>query len=454
MVNRSTSKSSVLWIVGLCAIATLWPDSSRAQQSPIGRVESFALDTGLIQNLANTEQVVYQREIRVADVPWIRLAFDNVNLSRGSTLRITSLADGAVQDLDAAALEQWYQTSAFFNGDAVLLEIIAGPHTLANSVEISEVMVGWEPIIERTICGPTDDRVASNDPAVARMLTATLGSGCTATIFGEGGCMTTAGHCVAQPVIQFNVPLSTAGGALQHPGPQDQYTMNTSTLQFSNGGIGSDWGIFECFPNSQTGLTTYQAQGALYHFAPSLPSLPLDIYFYGYGADNGSANQTQQLSEGPVVSLAGSVIQHQADSEGGNSGSAILNAATNEIIGIHTNAGCSSGGGANSGTTIGNGAFFAAILSSPCPDLSNLGYMEFPNGVPTTSNANVDFTVQVNAVGVDGTPDPGTGKLYYRHRRGRRSVHGGGHERDQSQRIRGDDSRRRLRVGNRVLLQL
>ena len=96
-------------------------------------------------------------------------------------------------------------------------------------------------------------------------------------------------------------------------------------------------------------LTVYEAQQAFYPFASQMPTLPVNITLIGYGGDDGSSNQTQQISTGPVTSLSGSVVQHRADTTGGSSGSAVLNSATMEIFGVHTNAGCTSTGGANSG---------------------------------------------------------------------------------------------------------
>ena len=54
----------------------------------------------------------------------LRLRFADVQLSPGSVLRVTSLTDGARQHLTAAALTQWRQGSAWFNGPAVHVELL------------------------------------------------------------------------------------------------------------------------------------------------------------------------------------------------------------------------------------------------------------------------------------------------------------------------------------------
>ena len=86
-------------------------------------------------------------------------------------------------------------------------------------------------------------------------------------------------------------------------------------------------------------------------------------------SDSGSANQTQQVSTGAVTSVSSSTntLKYNADTEGGNSGSAVL--VGGRVVAIHTNGGCRTAGrGANSGTLIGNTAFqsaYAAVCRAP-----------------------------------------------------------------------------------------
>ena len=69
----------------------------------------------------------------VVDVPgadWVRLRFDRLQLAgdvwagTGSQLRLTSLQDGALQTLNSNTARQWHNTSAYFNGSAVLVEVL------------------------------------------------------------------------------------------------------------------------------------------------------------------------------------------------------------------------------------------------------------------------------------------------------------------------------------------
>jgi V8-like Glu-specific endopeptidase len=314
------------------------------------------------QSGMQTEHVV-----RVEGAQSLRLRFDRAELSPGSVLRLTSLADGARQHLNAATIQQWRYSSAYFNGGAVKVELIAAEGARGDRVSIASVLSSRLGEGTESQCGATDDRVASNADNRARYLQ----MGCTANLTADG-CFITAGHCmdVAGPndVIEFNVPLSNANTSLNHPPPSDQY-VPTAAAQFANGGLGNDWGVFTVFPNTETGLTPLQAQGPGLEFATTLPRRNNIVEITGYGVDSGTANQTQQVSTGPITQASSStnIIKYRSDTEGGNSGSAVL--VGGRIVAIHTNGGCRTNNrGANSGTMIGNTSFqaaYAAVCGAP-----------------------------------------------------------------------------------------
>ena len=306
---------------------------------------------------------VVQRE----GASWLRLRFDAIELAPGSVLRITSLQDGARQHLNAETARQWRHTSAYFNGSAVRVEMIAAEGSTGNRVAIAEVIAGRPTLGTESQCGATDDRVASSADNRGRLLDV----GCTANLMADG-CFITAGHCMATPstvdVVEFNVPPSNANGSVVHPAPSDQY-VPTPNRQSTNGGIGNDWGVFTVFANTETGLTPLQAQGQGLELSTVLPKRRNPVEITGYGVDTGSTNQTQQVSTGTITSAsaATNTLKYNADTEGGNSGSAVL--VGGRVVAIHTNGGCkTSGRGANSGTMIGNTAFraaYAAVCTAP-----------------------------------------------------------------------------------------
>jgi trimeric autotransporter adhesin len=314
-------------------------------------------------------------EVELQNVPWLQLHFSDFNLGEQSYLMITSLYDGKWQKLDATSISQWSNYSAYFNGSAVEIKLFLFPNDKQIFIKINEVIGGewYDGEINESICGPTDERIASNQPATARLLSV----GCTAWIIPNGK-FATAGHCLdgsSATVVEFNVPISLPNGTIQHPGPEDQYSVNVSTKIFTNGGVGNDWGVFQVFQNSVTGLMPKEAQNAYWPLVQDYS--PDSIRITGYGVDGpppnfgnttrDSTNQTQQTQVGPNAGSSGTTMRYVTDTQGGNSGSPIIDALTNVALGIHTHGGCSSSGGNNNGTSLFHTALWAAVDEGTVP---------------------------------------------------------------------------------------
>ncbi|MEE9448921.1 MAG: hypothetical protein V3V72_02630, partial [Ignavibacteriaceae bacterium] len=158
-------------------------------------IEPYELESGFYNgsNQAGNTVEVFSGIVRIDDFPWMGLHFRKANLGNESYIIITSLKDGYRQRLDAVSIEQWNNFSAFFNGNAVEISLFVAP--LDNNIFfiVNEVVVGeWGVgnVIE-SICGPTDDRIASDQPATGRLLSI----GCTGWIIPNGK-IVTAGHCL------------------------------------------------------------------------------------------------------------------------------------------------------------------------------------------------------------------------------------------------------------------
>lgn len=353
-----SSHSSHHWLVLrsiVLACAALLEAPARAQSAaPPSVVLTYPLDTGWVHNSGAHEAVLSSHTIHVSGSPWMRLRFEALLLAEGVRVRLTSFADGAVQELDADAAREWSASSAYFNGDRVQLELVALPGSERSRAVLRSVWVAPSVLPQFTVCGPTDDRTPSSDPRVARLLPV----GCTGWLFDDPAhCLNTAGHCAASllQVAQFNVPPSDASGAMQHPPPQDQYAVDPLSIQRQNGGLGADWAYFGCFPNPNTGLTPYQRQDAAFTLATSIPSVgtPLRVSGHGVDFDTPTSSYAQQTDVGALVSLSGSTLRHDADTTGGNSGSPIQwEGAGDLVVGVHTHGGCTSGvpSGGNYGT--------------------------------------------------------------------------------------------------------
>ena len=413
IVRRGLTAAAVAAIgLGATAFAQISP-------APSYDVSFTHLDTGWVSNTGDKTETIAAFHVYAPGADWLRLNFSELalagapNLGNGSTLKITSLKDGYYQLLDQTSAQQWYNTSAYFNGDMVLVELIAAPGTGANRVTVDKAVAGMPPV-EDTICG-NDDRVLSDDPFAGRVLPI----GCSGWIFNDSeGCLGTAGHCMGgASVVQFNVPMSNSNGSLNNPPPQDQYSVDVSSKQAVNGGIGNDWGYFGVFSNSNTGLTARQAQGGNYVLQTPPPFNPgHNIRITGYGVDsspNSTYNQVQQTNAGPWVTSTSTTLQYRTDTTGGNSGSPVIHDPTGVVIGVHTHGGCSFGGGQNSGTSNFNAGWQAA-LNNPkgtCENSCSAATVTFFNGLGINASCMTTTTPPVIGntwnVEVDSSVFPG-----------------------------------------------
>ncbi len=367
------------------ALCMLVPASLCAQAAEIESTPHyFRIDSGLVSNnlsgpaAIGLPQVVWSTVVSIDGVSWLRLNYGSVLLSGspnpsgdGSFLRMTSMRDGAVMTQHMRHVDEWQNTSAYFNGDAVLVELLAQPGTGANRLIIKGAIAG--PINQKetdSICGTVDDRQPSSDDRCARVMPI----GCSAWMINDcNHCFLSAGHCniSGSQVIQFNTPLSSGAGTPQAPPPSDQYAIDSASIQEQSGGtfLGNDWAYFGCFDNSTTGLSPYASQGSVAFDLVNPPSVGTPaqtIRITGYGTTSSPVtptwNQAQKTHTGPYFDLSSDVIQYTVDTTGGNSGSPVIIEGTNDAIGIHTNAGCNSVGG-NQGCASTNPDLQAALAN-------------------------------------------------------------------------------------------
>jgi V8-like Glu-specific endopeptidase len=373
--------ASAAWWLATGAVAQVNPPPQRdvdwrADSGPVRAVASSRGDTG--------PSVVYTTTVFVPRAPWLRLRFEAVDLSgrldqgTGAYLRLTSLADGGQQRLDAVSAAQWAGTSAYFNGDAVRVELLAYPGQGDSRVAVRAVTAGMDDPGGGTdsICGPNDDRLLSFDNRLARH-----SYGCTAWMIDDTNHQfLTAGHCGALEgdVMSFNVPLSTAEGTIVAAAPQDQYAVDGSSTQGNNGGtgIGDDWCYFGVYPNSDTGLMPSQAYGAWFTLQNPAPSyVPgQTVRVTGYGTTTGTQgtprtwSQTQTTDVGPralpTLGTIATAVAYVTDTTGGNSGSPVtLESDGGVAVAIHTHGVCTSTGGANYGTASQHPGLQSALAS-------------------------------------------------------------------------------------------
>ncbi|MEM1448907.1 MAG: hypothetical protein AAGI22_07325 [Planctomycetota bacterium] len=366
---------------GALSIALLAAQAASAQvEAPSFTNVPYVHDTGWVAAPAAPSgraaggplEMVASFTVEQKGAEWLRLYFSDVALAgdllagTGGELRMLALEDGGFQRMNALEVERWQRSTAYFNGDTVVVEVWARPGTGKSRVQLDVVDMGVPPQLDsRSICGPTDDRIPSTDPRAGRLLPV----GCTAWLIDDcAGCFLTAGHCTGNiSVVEFNVPPSSGSGSINHPGPEDQYPVDGSSLQSNGGqGVGNDWAYFGTFENGMTGMTAADAQGSTFSLTPPPPVGSATIRITGFGTDNTppTRNQTQQTNTGPLVTNSGTTVQYRADTTGGNSGSPVIWEENGTAVGIHTHGGCGSGGGQNSGTSFVHPALQGA-LSTP-----------------------------------------------------------------------------------------
>jgi len=376
---------------------------ANAEPAPLyAHMEPVMLDSGVLDNPSNEPAVVFTRILDLGpDVPWVRVLFSDANLPPGSYVRVTSLLDGDSQTLDAAGLADWGNGTAFFNGSAVRIELVAGARSAGNVVRTERLFVGEVPPPVQggvaAICDTADDRQASTDKRVGRLLNTEARPEGENTVFPLGICTgfiidkpagpddklhLTAGHCFRDRcagllpkdpsyVFQFNVvcvngtepTCSNPNCNIYHPPAADQFPVIGDSVRSWDGavrGTANDWAVFKCGKSNNQTTFVHQGNGPQAMFTLGDPTnlfLGSPIRITGYGADGngpggggppsackcdpgavpatGTRNATLQTAIGDLIDVAGTIIEYTTDACGGNSGSPIIGPG-DKAFGIHT----------------------------------------------------------------------------------------------------------------------
>ena len=369
----------------------LWTNSSTTKIVP------NQLKSGPLINSNDSTAIVYSEYVYATEETstGIRAYFSKITLSPSSFLRITSVKDAESTDMFQGDLINWDLSTPYFNGNAMLIELVASPGSIENDVELYAVLEelagsNSESLLSINFpgfCDNVDNRQQSSDCKVGRLVvhpdcSTPACNACTAFLISNGGNhpsrLLSAGHCFgnhdeSDSVIEFNVPLSDPiTGALVHPSASNQYRVDYSSVQ-KNGPIsGNDFAFFGCTPST---AHQYPSAGCspLFTFATSAPTLNLNdtLSMTGYGNDtsespnpNLNLNYAQQTSTGPYQGLVYvgiyPLINHDVDSAGGNSGSPT--SKNGLAIGIEVGFCANNGNAHNQSTGWGNPDLQAALL--------------------------------------------------------------------------------------------
>ena len=245
------------------------------------------------------------------------------------------------------------------------------------------------------ICSYEDNRVESNDKAVARATyrfdpTASSRARCTVTMISKT-CFVTSGQCGKwAEYMEFNVPASI-NGKPQKSSSEDFYYIDPHSIRASGdnvatGQIGKHWGVGRALMNQETKLFPGEAQG-FHPVISSRPSKNIDIKVVQYSSTNPNSydvrtgrvsrnqdwdilNFSQSVSSGVLINagtlLIPNIIEFNADTGAGSAGAPIINSETRELIGVNTHGGCQAAPNrsdlTNSGTSVyGNKDFRDAV---------------------------------------------------------------------------------------------
>lgn len=351
------------------AALVLGASATRAQTPPPSvYTVPVGIASGTHDNASAVEKMVWQRPVQVEHASWLKLRLSSAVLPGGSRIEITSFEDRLTQHLDQLAMNDWFPHSAYFNGDAVLVRLFAGPFTRGVSVAVEAAEIGIPPIRVDSICG-TDDRVLSNDKRVGRLMPA----GCTAWIGTRHGLIFTAGHCAAKfaQIVQFNVPLSSSSGSKMHPPPDDQFPLIRILGGFANPNA-CDWAIYTPGQNGLQQLPL-QRQGNYLRLATQMPAVNSTLRITGYGVhfQKPTWNQVQKTVTGPFTGMGNGscgpyLTRYLVDSINGDSGAPVIEEAGGTVVAVHSGGDCMGSIGANQGSGILNPDIHR-ILANPNP---------------------------------------------------------------------------------------
>ncbi len=373
-------------------------------------------DSGVLVNNAAFPAVVHNHVLHIPGAPALRVTFAIADIGPLDWISVSSPLSGEVHHLNRDELSKWQNTSAYFNGSTLHITLTLQPGS-SGRFRIEQVIAGGLPENIDTLCG-SDNRVPSTDNRSMRFVSSpsATGGGCTIWLAGPQDCALSAGHCFSGgslSVAEANCPASLSSGVIQHPPVSSQFSVIASTISFTNGGLGNDYGVCKLNTNN-LGQSASVLFGS-FTLSNAVPPAASTIRVTGCGTDTGVQNCTQQTSTGPSVAANGTTLRYSVDTTGGNSGSPVIRESDGIAIGIHTHGGCTSTGGYNSGTSLSLAAFqtaYAAVCPAPPPTVLDLGLITVNYGATVSitgipAGATHGFTVlsmnTSNPVGVGGT---------------------------------------------------
>jgi V8-like Glu-specific endopeptidase len=364
---------------GLALALTGAVSPAEAARIKVGDEIAYPVNTPKVYPLGGAERPVTWSETIVSPgARFLRLHFQRLNLPAGDFLTVAS-PDGA---------EYWTYTSKgphgtgefwsfSVDGDTAIVELHAGNRIEKGKarrygLSIDRIAHGTEPLWgddnpAKVVCGTDGRRDAAcytsiNTRPVARLSFQSGGSSfvCTGWLVAgsNSSTMITNNHCfttqseVNTVQARFNYQRTTCGGATTA-----SYTTYVGGT-FLKTSSSLDYTLFTLQGNPEATWGEYIA-------TTKTPTIGMAINFPQHGGGNvktvgywKDSAQTQRCdvaaTGGSYGYAAGSQMDYSCDSEGGSSGSPIMDAGTGRIIGLHHLGGVSSSPCENAGTMMKN----------------------------------------------------------------------------------------------------
>ncbi|MEM6845725.1 MAG: T9SS type A sorting domain-containing protein [Bacteroidota bacterium] len=227
-----------LCLIGWASLVSL----SLQAQKKVSYSFNYSSEAGEASKLKELAQVSY------SGTSSIRLYFEEVQLGTKSYLLLEG-SDGAEQKMDATALKNWSNSSAYFNGQSVKISAYQAEGE-AIVVKLKEIKVNEQGANRKMVpihhtsaaqartTDDDDDNLGYWSEAVGRFTDgvgargtgwiAANGAIVTDNNFGalESTSYTDGNHLERYDIIEFNVPPSNPDGTVNHPAPEDQYPLN------------------------------------------------------------------------------------------------------------------------------------------------------------------------------------------------------------------------------------
>ncbi|MEO0331985.1 MAG: hypothetical protein AAF223_09905, partial [Bacteroidota bacterium] len=235
----------ILCLIGWASLVSL----SLPAQKKVSYSFQYTAEAAEASELKELTQVSY------SGTSSIRLYFEEVQLGAKSYLLLEG-SDGAEQKMDATALQNWSNSSAYFNGLNVKVSLYQAEGEEVN-VKLKELKVNERGSHRKTApiyptsaaqARTTDDDDKDNPgywaEAVGRFTDgvgargtgwiAANGAIVTDNNFGalESTSYTDGNHLERYDIIEFNVPPSNPDGTVNHPAPEDQYPLNVDNFHW------------------------------------------------------------------------------------------------------------------------------------------------------------------------------------------------------------------------------